>query len=180
MSHLPRPAQLQAPPSTSSSFPSTPSRLASSLSRALPVQVGSAAYTRASVASSSAVRLEVRFLLSPSLTCSFCPSRGVLLDLRHDEETLAAPRKPRAAQPHACRLHRRSRAPLSSFSASLASPPLQAACLIRVPTEVIKTRTQTMTYGALGRSSLAAARQVLLNDGWSGFYRGFRSTIIRE
>ncbi|KAG5642543.1 hypothetical protein DXG03_002581 [Asterophora parasitica] len=55
-----------------------------------------------------------------------------------------------------------------------------AACLIRVPTEVIKTRTQTMTYGALGKSSLAAAKQVLANDGWSGFYRGFRSTIMRE
>ncbi|KAG5653746.1 hypothetical protein H0H81_010833 [Sphagnurus paluster] len=54
------------------------------------------------------------------------------------------------------------------------------ACLIRVPTEVIKTRTQTMTYGALGKSSLAAAKQVLANDGWSGFYRGFRSTIMRE
>ncbi|KAG6856355.1 hypothetical protein H0H87_005342 [Tephrocybe sp. NHM501043] len=55
-----------------------------------------------------------------------------------------------------------------------------AACLIRVPTEVIKTRTQTMTYGPLGKSSLDAAKQVLLNDGWSGFYRGFRSTIMRE
>ncbi|KNZ71989.1 Putative mitochondrial carrier protein PET8 [Termitomyces sp. J132] len=55
-----------------------------------------------------------------------------------------------------------------------------AACLIRVPTEVIKTRTQTMTYGALGKSSLAAAKQVLLNDGWTGFYRGFGSTIMRE
>ncbi|KAF9465373.1 mitochondrial carrier domain-containing protein [Collybia nuda] len=54
------------------------------------------------------------------------------------------------------------------------------ACLIRVPTEVIKTRTQTSTYGALGRSSLAAAKQVLYNDGWMGFYRGYGSTIMRE
>lgn len=55
-----------------------------------------------------------------------------------------------------------------------------AACLIRVPTEVIKTRTQTSTYGMLGQSSLAAARLVLTNDGWRGFYRGFGSTIMRE
>ena len=52
--------------------------------------------------------------------------------------------------------------------------------MIRVPTEVIKTRTQTSTYGLLGQSSLAAARLVLTNDGWRGFYRGFRSTIMRE
>lgn len=52
--------------------------------------------------------------------------------------------------------------------------------MIRVPTEVIKTRTQTSAYGDLGRSSLAAARQVLSNDGWKGFYRGFGTTIMRE
>lgn len=55
-----------------------------------------------------------------------------------------------------------------------------AACLIRVPTEVIKTRTQTSAYGDLGRSSLAAAKQVLSNDGWRGFYRGFGTTVLRE
>ncbi|RDB14702.1 putative mitochondrial carrier protein PET8 [Hypsizygus marmoreus] len=69
-------------------------------------------------------------------------------------------------------------APLTHmFSASIGEI---AACLIRVPTEVIKTRTQTMTYGALGKSSFAAAGQVLANDGWRGFYRGFGSTIMRE
>ncbi|KAG6835546.1 hypothetical protein H0H93_000321 [Arthromyces matolae] len=69
-------------------------------------------------------------------------------------------------------------APLNHMiSASVAEV---AACLVRVPTEVIKTRTQTMTYGALGKSSFAAAKQVLLNDGWSGFYRGFKITIMRE
>ncbi|KAF9011988.1 mitochondrial carrier domain-containing protein [Cyathus striatus] len=55
-----------------------------------------------------------------------------------------------------------------------------AACMIRVPTEVIKTRTQTSTYGALGKSSWAAAKLVLQNDGVRGFYRGFGSTIMRE
>lgn len=55
-----------------------------------------------------------------------------------------------------------------------------AACLIRVPTEVIKTRTQTSTYGASGQSSLSAAKLILANDGWRGFYRGFGPTIMRE
>jgi len=55
-----------------------------------------------------------------------------------------------------------------------------AACLVRVPTEVIKTRTQTSTYGALGQSSFAAAKLTLASDGWRGFYRGFGSTIMRE
>ncbi|KAF9483582.1 mitochondrial carrier [Pholiota conissans] len=55
-----------------------------------------------------------------------------------------------------------------------------AACLIRVPTEVIKTRMQTSTYGAHGASSLASARLVLANDGLRGFYRGFGITVMRE
>ncbi|KAJ6487250.1 mitochondrial carrier domain-containing protein [Mycena vitilis] len=54
-----------------------------------------------------------------------------------------------------------------------------AACLVRVPTEVIKTRAQTSTYGP-GQSSLSAAKFVLASDGWKGFYRGFGSTIMRE
>ncbi|KAJ7170948.1 mitochondrial carrier domain-containing protein, partial [Mycena filopes] len=53
------------------------------------------------------------------------------------------------------------------------------ACLVRVPTEVIKTRAQTSTYGP-GQSSLSAARFLLASDGWKGFYRGFGSTIMRE
>ncbi|KAF8215202.1 mitochondrial carrier domain-containing protein [Mycena galopus ATCC 62051] len=54
-----------------------------------------------------------------------------------------------------------------------------AACLVRVPTEVIKTRAQTSSYGP-GKSSLSAAKFVLASDGWAGFYRGFGSTIMRE
>ncbi|KAJ7456772.1 mitochondrial carrier domain-containing protein [Mycena galericulata] len=54
-----------------------------------------------------------------------------------------------------------------------------AACLVRVPTEVIKTRTQTSTQGH-GHSSLSSAKFVLASDGWKGFYRGFGSTIMRE
>ncbi|KAJ7052942.1 S-adenosylmethionine transporter [Mycena amicta] len=55
------------------------------------------------------------------------------------------------------------------------------ACLIRVPTEVIKTRAQTSAYGhGHGQSSLSAARHVLAADGLRGFYRGFGTTIMRE
>jgi len=39
---------------------------------------------------------------------------------------------------------------------------------------------QTSTYGALGQSSFAAARLVLINDGVRGFYRGFGITVMRE
>ncbi|KAE9402334.1 mitochondrial carrier [Gymnopus androsaceus JB14] len=54
-----------------------------------------------------------------------------------------------------------------------------AACLIRVPTEVIKTRMQTYTYGA-GHSSLAAAQILWTSNGIRGFYRGFGITVMRE
>jgi len=57
--------------------------------------------------------------------------------------------------------------------------PAQAACLIRVPTEVIKTRMQTSMYGA-STSSFTAAKLVLQHDGVRGFYRGFLTTIMRE
>ncbi|KAH6911509.1 S-adenosylmethionine transporter [Coprinopsis sp. MPI-PUGE-AT-0042] len=55
-----------------------------------------------------------------------------------------------------------------------------AACLIRVPTEVIKTRMQTSSYGAQGTSSWAAAKLVLSTSGVQGFYRGFGITVMRE
>ncbi|OBZ69004.1 putative mitochondrial carrier protein PET8 [Grifola frondosa] len=55
-----------------------------------------------------------------------------------------------------------------------------AACSIRVPTEVIKTRTQTSTYGHAAQSSFAAARLVLSTEGIRGLYRGFGSTVMRE
>ncbi|KAJ7194238.1 mitochondrial carrier domain-containing protein [Mycena pura] len=54
-----------------------------------------------------------------------------------------------------------------------------AACLIRVPTEVIKTRAQTSSYGP-GQSSLSSAKLIVGSDGLRGFYRGFGSTIMRE
>lgn len=56
----------------------------------------------------------------------------------------------------------------------------QAACLVRVPTEVVKSRAQTSSHSQSSRASLTAARFVLANDGFMGFYRGFGSTIMRE
>lgn len=53
-----------------------------------------------------------------------------------------------------------------------------AACLVRVPAEVIKQRTQT----SKGNSSLDTFKLILKNDreGLRGFYRGWGSTIMRE
>lgn len=55
-----------------------------------------------------------------------------------------------------------------------------AACLVRVPTEVIKTRSQTSSYGTLANTSLATAKLVWKTDGLRGFYRGFGTTVMRE
>jgi Mitochondrial carrier protein len=57
---------------------------------------------------------------------------------------------------------------------------LKAACFVRVPTEVIKTRSQTSSYGALANSSLATAKLVWKTDRLKGFYRGFGITVMRE
>jgi hypothetical protein len=54
-----------------------------------------------------------------------------------------------------------------------------AACLIRVPTEVIKSRQQTMTYGR-GTTTLQAFKKVFQEAGVRGYYRGFGSTVGRE
>jgi solute carrier family 25 S-adenosylmethionine transporter 26 len=57
---------------------------------------------------------------------------------------------------------------------------MKAACLVRVPTEVIKTRSQTSSYGTLADTSLATAKLVWKTDGLRGFYRGFGTTVMRE
>lgn len=51
------------------------------------------------------------------------------------------------------------------------------SCLIRVPTEVVKQRTQSGLYGS---SSYATALATLRAEGVRGFYRGFGITIARE
>ncbi|GAA5853034.1 hypothetical protein JCM8547_004779 [Rhodosporidiobolus lusitaniae] len=52
-----------------------------------------------------------------------------------------------------------------------------AACLVRVPTEVVKQRSQT---SAAGTSSLDVFKSVLSQQGLRGFYRGFGTTVARE
>jgi solute carrier family 25 S-adenosylmethionine transporter 26 len=78
-------------------------------------------------------------------------------------------------------VYRRSRElPAHSYVTYIANGAREAACLIRVPTEVIKTRMQTSSYGNLAHGSFAAARLVWANDGLRGFYRGYGMTILRE
>lgn len=55
----------------------------------------------------------------------------------------------------------------------------QAACLVRVPTEVVKQRSQTSAKGTPG-GSWAMAQNVWRTYGVRGFYRGFGSTVARE
>lgn len=58
-----------------------------------------------------------------------------------------------------------------------------AACLIRVPTEVIKSRLQTLSYGH-GAGVWTAVKAVYAEaggrGGLRGFYTGFASTVGRE
>ena len=54
-----------------------------------------------------------------------------------------------------------------------------AACLIRVPTEVIKSRQQTSTYGTK-TTTLQAFKAGWAETGLRGYYRGFAGTIGRE
>uniref|UniRef100_A0A0B7AUD3 S-adenosylmethionine mitochondrial carrier protein n=1 Tax=Arion vulgaris TaxID=1028688 RepID=A0A0B7AUD3_9EUPU len=50
------------------------------------------------------------------------------------------------------------------------------ACLIRVPVEVVKQRTQALNTG----SSLASFNFTVKSEGLKGFYRGYSSTVMRE
>lgn len=54
------------------------------------------------------------------------------------------------------------------------------ACLVRVPTEVVKSRMQTAAYGSAARSSLDALRYIIRDGGLSALYRGFGITVMRE
>ncbi|RUS71865.1 hypothetical protein EGW08_020374 [Elysia chlorotica] len=51
-----------------------------------------------------------------------------------------------------------------------------AACLVRVPVEVVKQRTQTLSSA----SSLSTFRKTLRAEGFAGFYRGYFTTVFRE
>jgi solute carrier family 25 S-adenosylmethionine transporter 26 len=50
------------------------------------------------------------------------------------------------------------------------------ACLVRVPTEVVKQRMQTGQYGSLQE----AAKTISSTEGIRGFYRGYFTTVSRE
>mmetsp|Transcript_14246 Transcript_14246/g.28014 ORF Transcript_14246/g.28014 Transcript_14246/m.28014 type:complete len:270 (+) Transcript_14246:103-912(+) len=50
------------------------------------------------------------------------------------------------------------------------------ACLVRVPTEVVKQNMQAGNYGSLSE----AANSLMKAEGLGGFYRGFFTTIMRE
>ncbi|CAK6958683.1 S-adenosylmethionine mitochondrial carrier protein [Scomber scombrus] len=50
------------------------------------------------------------------------------------------------------------------------------ACLIRVPTEVVKQRTQATPSSTTYQTLLATLRE----EGVRGLYRGYRSTVLRE
>jgi solute carrier family 25 S-adenosylmethionine transporter 26 len=50
------------------------------------------------------------------------------------------------------------------------------ACLVRVPVEVVKQRTQALNTG----SSLASFQFTAKSEGLRGFYRGYTSTVMRE
>jgi solute carrier family 25 S-adenosylmethionine transporter 26 len=51
-----------------------------------------------------------------------------------------------------------------------------AACIVRVPTEIVKQRMQTGRYS----SASVAVRDIMSTSGVRGFFRGFVSTLARE
>ena len=50
------------------------------------------------------------------------------------------------------------------------------ACIVRVPTEVVKQRMQTKQYA----TTLSALKTIFNQEGLMGFYRGYFSTVARE
>lgn len=62
---------------------------------------------------------------------------------------------------------------LSHMAAASAGEPV--ACLVRVPTEVVKQRAQTNRI-----ASWKVLRQTLFTEGFMGLYRGYWSTVGRE
>lgn len=50
------------------------------------------------------------------------------------------------------------------------------ACIVRVPTEVVKQRMQTKQYV----TTSSALKTIFNQEGLIGFYRGYLSTVARE
>lgn len=61
----------------------------------------------------------------------------------------------------------------------LTAPTTQMACLIRVPTEVVKSRAQISAYGK-DVGTFGAAVKLMQIEGLRGFYRGFGITLARD
>ncbi|KAI1724219.1 mitochondrial carrier protein [Ditylenchus destructor] len=51
-----------------------------------------------------------------------------------------------------------------------------AACMVRVPTELIKQRAQVTGFASTSK----IAREIYSSNGFRGFYRGYVSTVTRE
>ncbi|KAK3775548.1 hypothetical protein RRG08_048184 [Elysia crispata] len=68
---------------------------------------------------------------------------------------------------------KRRSAAIHMASASIAEV---AACLVRVPVEVVKQRTQTLSTA----SSFSTFKKTLQAEGIGGFYRGYFTTVFRE
>ncbi len=67
--------------------------------------------------------------------------------------------------------------PLTAVHMTSASLGEVAACVVRVPVEIVKQRRQA---NARGLSSFALVRLVLRTEGVIGLYRGFWTTVSRE
>lgn len=52
----------------------------------------------------------------------------------------------------------------------------QVACVIRVPTEIVKQRRQAQLHS----SAMSVIRSTLKQEGAAGLYRGYWSTLARE
>lgn len=52
----------------------------------------------------------------------------------------------------------------------------QMACIIRVPTELVKQRMQTSAQASIG----STVQAILANEGLLGLWRGYGSLVMRE
>lgn len=55
-----------------------------------------------------------------------------------------------------------------------------ASCLVRVPCEIVKIRSQTADLSAARISNLAIFKGIIAREGLAGTYRGFFSTVMRD
>lgn len=53
-----------------------------------------------------------------------------------------------------------------------------ASCLVRVPYEIVKMRSQTNAGQKISNTNIL--KQVIAREGFAGLYRGFWSTVIRD